>query len=67
MGFPRQEYWSELSFPSPGDLPNPGVEPMTPALQVDSLPLSHKLLYFSTIFTTSDSFILLETLGHLKV
>ena len=27
MGFPRQEYWSELSFPSPGDLPNPEIEP----------------------------------------
>ena len=32
MGFPRQEYWSELSFPSPGDLPNPGIEPTSPAL-----------------------------------
>ena len=38
MGFPRQEYWSELSFPSPGDLPNPGIEPRTPTLQADSLP-----------------------------
>ena len=38
MGFPRQEYWSGLSFPSPGDLPNPGIEPGTPALQADSLP-----------------------------
>ena len=27
MGFPRQEFWSELPFPSPGDLPNPGIEP----------------------------------------
>ena len=41
MGFPRQEYWSGLSFPSPGDLPDPGIEPMSPAWQVDSLPLSH--------------------------
>ena len=31
-GFPRQEYWSELLFPPPGDLPNPGIEPMSPAL-----------------------------------
>ena len=31
MGFPRQEYWSWLSVPSPGDLPNPGIEPTTPA------------------------------------
>ena len=31
-GFPRQEYWSGLPFPSPGDLPDPGIEPMSPAL-----------------------------------
>ena len=44
MEFSRQVYWSELPFPSPGDLPNPGIEPMSPdspALQADSLPLSH--------------------------
>ena len=38
MGFSRQEYWSGLPFPSPGDLPNPGIEPRSPKLQVDSLP-----------------------------
>ena len=32
MGFPRQEYWSELPFPSPGDLPDSGIEPTSPAL-----------------------------------
>ena len=32
MGFPRQEHWRGLSFPSPGDLPNPGTEPASPAL-----------------------------------
>ena len=37
MGFIRQEYWSGLPFPSPGDLPNPGIEPGCPALQADSL------------------------------
>ena len=37
---PRQEYWSELSYPPPGDLPNPGIKPTFPALQVDSLPLN---------------------------
>ena len=37
MGFSRQEYWSGLPFPSPGDLPNIGIEPTSPALQVDSL------------------------------
>ena len=41
MGFFGQEYWSGLPFPSPGDLPNPGIEPMSPAWQADSLPLSH--------------------------
>ena len=38
MGFSRQEYWSGLSFPSPGDLPNPGTELWSPTLQTDSLP-----------------------------
>ena len=33
MGFSRQEYWSGLSFPPPGDLPDPGIEPESPALQ----------------------------------
>ena len=38
MGFSRQEYWSGLPFPSPGDFPNPGIEPGSPALQEDALP-----------------------------
>ena len=38
MGFSRQEYWSGLPFPSPGDLPDPGIEPGSPALQADDLP-----------------------------
>ena len=37
MGFSRQEYWSGLPFPSPEDLPNPGIEPRSPALQADTL------------------------------
>ena len=41
MGFSRQGYWSGLPFPSPGDLPNPGIEPGSPALQADSSPLCH--------------------------
>ena len=40
MGFPRQEYWSGLPFPSPGDLPDPGTELESLHWQVDSLPLS---------------------------
>ena len=39
--FPRQEYQSGLPFPSPGDLPDPGIEPRSSAWQVDSLPLNH--------------------------
>ena len=63
MGFSRQEYWSGLSFPPPGDLPDPGIEPWSPALQADSLPseppekpkiknLAHKI-NSSTVFMTS--------------
>ena len=37
MGFSRQEYWNGLPFPSPGDLPNSGIKPRSPALQADSL------------------------------
>ena len=45
MRFSRQEYWSGLPCPSPGDLPDPGIKPMSPAcpaLKTDSLPLSHR-------------------------
>ena len=48
MGFSRQEYWSRLPFPSPGDLPNPGIKAPSLALQADSLPLSH---WGSALFT----------------
>ena len=40
MGFPTQEHWNGLPFPLPGDLPNPGIEPVSPALQADALPLT---------------------------
>ena len=48
MGFSRQEYWSVLPFPSPGDIPNPGIKSRSPALQADSLlsePLGSKGLF----------------------
>ena len=50
MRFPRQEYWSGLLFPSPGDLPNPGVKPGSPTLQADSLPseLAGKLYFIKS-------------------
>ena len=38
LGFSRQEYWGELPFPSPGDLPDPGIKTRSPTLQADSLP-----------------------------
>ena len=41
MGFFKQEYWTRLPSLSPGDLPDPEIEPVSPALQVDSLPLCH--------------------------
>ena len=44
MEFSRQEYWSGLPFLSPGDLPNPGIEPGCPALQADSLPSEPSVL-----------------------
>ena len=54
MEFSRQEYWSGLPFPPPKDLPNPGIELATTALQEDSLPLSHqgspKLLYIPATY-----------------
>ena len=52
MGFPRQEYWSGLPSPSPGDLPDSGIKLASPAWQADSLPLSHqehsKVNHYST-------------------
>ena len=42
MGFSRQEYWSGLPLPSPGGLPNQGIEPRSPTLQADSLPSEPK-------------------------
>ena len=41
MGFPRQEYWSGVQFPSPGDLPNPGIKPMSPILARGFFTLSY--------------------------
>ena len=52
--FSRQEHWSGLPFPPPGDLPDPGIEPVSPALQVDSLPLSHQGSIKMCIFPTVD-------------
>ena len=51
-GISLKEYWSGLPFPSPGDFPNPGIEPTSPALQADSKPPSHQGSQLSTIVCT---------------
>ena len=73
MGFSRQEYWSGLPCPPPGDLPDPGIKPLSPALKADSLLLSHQgnsydrihkkddILPFATPWMDLDDFMLSET------
>ena len=51
MEFSRQEYWSGLPIPSPGDHPDPGTEPESPALQVDALPSELKGRPSNSIFS----------------
>ena len=46
IGFSRQECWSGLPFPSPGDLPDPGIEPGSPALQADTLPSEKNINHY---------------------
>ena len=62
MGFSRQEYWSGLPFPSLGDLPNPAIEPGSPALQADSLPAEpgEKLHLLLVDFKKTMFYLLLE-------
>ena len=55
MEFSRPEYWSGWPFPSPGDLPNPGIEPRSPAQQVDSLPAEPQEKTFFTINKDNNS------------
>ena len=53
MGFPKQEYWSGLPFLFPGNLPDPGIEPPSPALQADSLPTEppgKPISYFTRVY-----------------
>ena len=47
LGFSKQEHWSGLPFPSPGDLPDPGIEPTSPALAADSVPPRYTLKWLS--------------------
>ena len=55
MGFPRKEYWSGLPFPSLGDLPDPGIEPRSPALKADYLPSESPGKPFPKILSNTDA------------
>ena len=70
MGFSRQECWSGLPFPSPGDLPDPGLEPGSPTLQADVLlseqPGKH-VSFQIIVFVLSDVYLGVELLGHMIV
>ena len=68
MGLPRQEYWSGLPLPLPEDLPNPGIEPGSSALQADSLPseppggpnkeyTAYEIYCFEVIYNSSNNFL----------
>ena len=54
MGISRQQYWSGLPFPPPGDLPHPVIEPVSPALQADTLLLRHNLDNYYSQYGTCD-------------
>ena len=56
MELSRREYWSGLLFPSPRDLPNPGIEPESPTLQADSLPTEQAPLNFMAAVTICSDF-----------
>ena len=50
LGFSRQEYWSGLPFPSPGELPDPGIEPRSPTLEADVLTSEHDALLTKSLW-----------------
>ena len=62
MGFSRQGYWSRLPFPSPGDLPNPEIEPGFPALQADALPT--ELQYVDIIWASQVALVVKNPLAN---
>ena len=57
MGFSRQEYHSGLPFPSPGELPDPGIKPTFPALQADSLPSVYHLSHQGSLHTDTHIYV----------
>ena len=69
MGFSRQEYWSGLPFPSPGDLPNPGIEPRSSTLQADSLPAEPQgeAVYYSILLTIAVFYYQLVFISYCKL
>ena len=59
----RQEYWSGLPFPPPGDLPDPGINSMSPALQADSLPLSQLATHYMQRVDSLEKTLMLGGIG----
>ena len=55
MEFPRQEYWSGWPCPSPEDLPNPEIEPGSPALQIDSLPFELQGKFLEILYAETEN------------
>ena len=66
MEFPRQEYWNGLPFPSPGNLPDAGIEPRSPALQADTLSfeLPGKPRYLRVFSITSVGLTMVSTVAN---
>ena len=60
MDFARQEDWSELPVPSPGHLPDPGIEPRSPALQADSLPSELPGIFSLILIIKSNRFVVVQ-------
>ena len=67
MGFSRHEYWSELPFPYPGVLPDPGIKPRCPAMQANSLPSEPRDAYFSGSWDVEGVTEAAHEAGHLHV
>ena len=63
MGFSRQEYWSGLPFPSPGNLPDTGIKPWSPALQADSLPIELQSKLAVRLAVSNDDLLFLDHLA----
>ena len=59
MGFSKQEYWSGVPFPTPGDLPDPGIEPRSPVLQADALPSEPREALITRIINNSNEVLII--------